>query len=80
AVLYASVTQELQVEDGEARLRVALPFTTKADVKLKKIGLELVVAVDGQKRTIMLPDALAGFRPTGATLEEGELEVTFNGR
>jgi arsenite-transporting ATPase len=80
AVLYASVTQELQVEDGEARLRVALPFTTKADVKLKKIGLELVVAVDGQKRTIMLPDALAGFRPTAATLEEGELEVTFNGR
>jgi arsenite-transporting ATPase len=80
AVLYASVTQELQVEGGEARLRVALPFTTKADVKLKKIGLELVVAVDGQKRTIMLPDALAGFRPTGATLEEGELEVTFNGR
>src|SRR5947209_596326 len=80
AVLHDSVTQELQVSDGEARLRVALPFTTKADVKLKKIGLELVVAVDGQKRTIMLPDALAGFRPTNATLEEGELEVTFNGR
>ena len=80
AVLYASLTQELQVDDGEARLRVALPFTSKADVKLKKIGLELVVAVDGQKRTIMLPDALAGYRPTTATLDEGELEVTFNGR
>jgi arsenite-transporting ATPase len=49
-------------------------------VKLKKIGLELVVAIDGQKRTIMLPDALSGFRPTSATLEEGELEVTFDGR
>jgi arsenite/tail-anchored protein-transporting ATPase len=80
AVLFESVTQELQVNDGEARLRVALPFTTKADVKLKKIGLELVVAVDGQKRTIMLPDALAGYRPTAATLDEGKLEVTFNGR
>jgi arsenite/tail-anchored protein-transporting ATPase len=80
AVLYETVTQELQVDDGEARLRVALPFTTKADVKLKKIGLELVVAVDGQKRTIMLPDALAGYRPTAARLDEGELEVTFNGR
>ena len=80
AVLHDSVTQELHVSDGEATLRVALPFTTKADVKLKKIGLELVVAVDGQKRTIMLPDALAGFRPTTATLEEGELEVTFDGR
>jgi arsenite-transporting ATPase len=79
AVLHDSVTQELHVSEGTARLRVALPFATKADVKLKKIGLELVVAVDGQKRTIMLPDALAGFRPTAATLEAGELEVTFNG-
>jgi arsenite-transporting ATPase len=79
AVLHDSVTQELEVSDGEARLRIALPFANKADVKLKKIGLELVVAVDGQKRTIMLPDALAGFRPTAATLEQGALEVTFNG-
>jgi arsenite-transporting ATPase len=78
-VLHDSVTQELEVSDGEARLRIALPFANKADVKLKKIGLELVVAVDGQKRTIMLPDALAGFRPTAATLEQGALEVTFNG-
>jgi arsenite-transporting ATPase len=79
AVLHDSVTQELEVSEGGARLRVALPFASKADVKLKKIGLELVVAVDGQKRTIMLPDALAGFRPIAATLEAGELEVTFNG-
>ncbi|HEY1591604.1 MAG TPA: ArsA family ATPase [Solirubrobacteraceae bacterium] len=80
AVLYDSLTQELQVDEHEARLRVALPFASKSDVKLKKIGLELVVAVDGQKRTIMLPDALAGFRPSAARLEGGELEVTFNGR
>jgi arsenite-transporting ATPase len=80
AVLYDSFTQELQVDEDCARLRVALPFASKSEVKLKKIGLELVVAVDGQKRTIMLPDALAGFRPSAATLEGGELEVTFNGR
>ena len=79
-ILHDSITQQLEVSEHEARLRVSLPFTTKADVKLKKIGLELVVAVDGQKRTIMLPDALAGFSPSGATLEAGELEVTFNGR
>ena len=29
-------------------------------MSLKKIGLELVVRVDGHKRTIMLPGALAG--------------------
>ena len=39
----------------EARLRLALPFARKGDITLKKIGLELIVGVDGQKRTIMLP-------------------------
>ena len=34
----------------------------KGDISLKKIGLELVVRVDGQKRTIILPPALAPYR------------------
>ena len=49
----------------------------KGDVSLKKIGLELVVRVDGHKRTIMLPGALAGFRPTSAALADGSLVVGF---
>ena len=46
---------------------------------LKKIGLELVVAVDGHKRTIMLPPALAGYRPSDAAFADGTLEVTLDG-
>ena len=46
-------------------------------MSLKKIGLELVVRVDGHKRTIVLPGALAGFRPASATLEDGALVVGF---
>jgi arsenite/tail-anchored protein-transporting ATPase len=46
---------------------------------LKKIGLELIVRVDGQKRTIMLPAALAAFTPTAARFDDGALEVTFDG-
>ena len=49
----------------------------KGDVKLKKIGLELVVRVDGHKRTIVLPGALAGYKPTSATLDDGALTVGF---
>ena len=37
------------------QLRLALPFARKGDISLKKIGLELIVGVDGQRRTIMLP-------------------------
>jgi arsenite-transporting ATPase len=78
AVLHDAVTQELEVSEREARLRLALPLAHKGDISLKKIGLELVVAVNGQKRTITLPSALAGFEPTAATFEDGALEVTFD--
>jgi arsenite/tail-anchored protein-transporting ATPase len=79
AVLYDTLTQELEVSDDAARLRLALPFASKGQISLKKIGLELIVRVDGHKRTIMLPPALAALRPTAATFEDGALEVTFDG-
>jgi arsenite/tail-anchored protein-transporting ATPase len=79
AVLYDALTQELIVEDGGARLRLKLPFASKGDISLKKIGLELIVGVGGQRRTIMLPPALAAFRPAAATFEDGALEVRFDG-
>ncbi len=80
AVLHDALTQELIVTDDGARLRLVLPFASKGDISLKKIGLELIVAVGGQKRTIMLPPALAALRPTAATFEAGALEVRFEGK
>jgi arsenite/tail-anchored protein-transporting ATPase len=79
AVLHDALTQELVVDDDGARLRLVLPFASKGDISLKKIGLELIVGVDGHKRTIMLPPAMASFRPTAATFEDGALEVRFDG-
>ena len=80
AVLYDALTQELIMSEDGARLRLALPFAQKGDISLKKIGLELIVGVDGQRRTIMLPPALAALRPAAATFEDGALEVTFDGK
>jgi arsenite/tail-anchored protein-transporting ATPase len=77
AVLHDRLAQELALEDGRAELRLDLPFVSKGDVALKKIGLELVVRVDGHRRTIVLPGALAGFKPTSAKLAEGSLVVGF---
>jgi arsenite-transporting ATPase len=79
AVLHDRLAQELELEDGRAELRLDLPFVSKGDVALKKIGLELVVRVDGHHRTIVLPSALAGFKPTSAKLAEGSLVVGFEG-
>ena len=79
AVLHDGITQELEVDDDGALLRLELPFATKGDISLKKLGLEVIVGVDGHKRTILLPQAMAGFRPTGAKFEDGALEVRFDG-
>ncbi len=78
-VLHTALTQELTVSETGAHLRLALPFASKGEISLKKIGPELIVGVDGQRRTIMLPPALADMRPTTATFEDGALEVRFDG-
>src|SRR3954466_2536 len=77
SVLFEELTQELTTNNGTAQLRLVLPFAEKADIVLKKIGMEVVVRVGSQKRTIVLPQALAAYRPSGARFEEGALNVTF---
>jgi arsenite-transporting ATPase len=77
AVLHDRLAQELALDGSRAELRLDLPFVSRGDITLKKIGLELVVRVDGYKRTIVLPGALAGFKPTSAKLAEGSLVVGF---
>jgi arsenite-transporting ATPase len=79
AILHDRLAHELSVSEDGASLRLMLPFAEKGDISLKKIGLELIVGVDGYRRTIILPSALAAFQPTGATFEDGALEVSFRG-
>jgi arsenite-transporting ATPase len=78
AVLHESVSTELTVNERRAQVRLQMPFADRGDISLKKIGPELVVRVDGQKRTIMLPPALAAWRPTEARLADGALVVTLD--
>jgi arsenite-transporting ATPase len=77
AVLHRELSQELVAENGRATLRLPIPFVEKADIELKKIGLEVVVRVGQQKRTIILPAAMAAYRPRAARFEDGALQVDF---
>jgi arsenite/tail-anchored protein-transporting ATPase len=77
AVLHQDLARDFDMADGEGRLRLAVPFARKGDVSLKRIGDELVVRVDGQQRTVVLPAAFAGLRPAGASLDDGALVVRF---
>lgn len=76
-VLFDTLIQEITIDENEARLLLALPFVEKGDIGLNKIGLEVVVRVGDQKRTIMLPSSLAGFKPAGAKVEDGRLRIDF---
>jgi hypothetical protein len=74
-VLFEELTQELTTNNGRAELRLALPFAEKADIGLKKIGMEVVRARGDPEATIVLPQALARLPPAGARFEDGALNV-----
>jgi len=76
-VLHTEIAQELITDNGRAKLRVKVPFAAKDDLSLKKIGLEVIVRVGSQKRTVMLPPALAPYSTSGARFEDGALEISF---
>ena len=80
SVLHSELTQQISSEDGRTTLRLRMPFTERDEVSLKQVGAELIVSVGHQKRTIILPGSLARRRPTAAKLEDGALEVSFDGR
>jgi arsenite-transporting ATPase len=76
-VLHTELAHDVASENGRTVLRLRMPFAERGDVSLKKVGPELVVTVGHEKRTIILPSALARRRPSGARLEGGSLEVSF---
>ncbi len=80
AVLHSEIGQQLVTDNGRAKLRVKVPLAAKGDLSLKKIGLEVVVRVGSQKRTVMLPPALAAYSTSGAHFEDGTLEISFEKR
>lgn len=75
ALLHAGLGRELEVGDARAALRIAVPFADREAVQVKRIGGEVVVRVDGHQRTVVLPRAIADYRPSGAALRDGVLEV-----
>jgi arsenite-transporting ATPase len=76
-LLFDTLIQDISVSDGVATLLLALPFVEKGEIGLNKIGLEVVIRVGDQKRTLMLPSSLAGYKPIGAKIEDGRLRVDF---
>jgi arsenite/tail-anchored protein-transporting ATPase len=77
-VLFDTITQEIVSDEHGATLRIAIPFTSKEEIALKQLGLELIITAAGQRRTIALPPKLAALQATAARYEDGALEITFS--
>ena len=76
-MLHTELGQELATENGSATLSLPLPLAERGEINLKKIGLEVIVRVGAQKRTILLPPALAAYATSGARFEDGALRISF---
>jgi arsenite-transporting ATPase len=73
-----SVFRVSRGDDG-ATLRLALPLVSSAEVDLARNGDDLVVTVGSYRRLLTLPSGLARLRVAGARVEQGELQVRFEG-
>jgi len=78
ALHHHSVSERLELGADGATLRLELPFASRGDLSLKRLGSELIVRVDGYKRTLLLPPALDDLQPSGATFADGALTIAFD--
>ncbi len=79
-VLYAGRPYQVTREGSGYALTVELPFTSKDAINLSRHADELLLQVDGWRRTLLLPRALIEARTRGATMEGNTLRVEFEPR
>jgi arsenite-transporting ATPase len=77
---YRGRPYRVRSENGGHVLEVALPFTSREDINITRDGDELLLQVDGLRRTIVLPHALVDAPTSGAKMEDGVLRIRFEGR
>jgi arsenite-transporting ATPase len=65
--------------DGLRMVKLHLPFVTKEEIDLSKIGDELIIKIGNFKKNIVLPRAYAVLEPRKARLEGDHLWIYFGG-
>lgn len=70
---------EFNREGGRDRVRIHLPFATKKEIELTKVGEELIIRIGNFKKSIILPRTLVGIEPGRAQLQGEYLVIDFGG-
>jgi arsenite-transporting ATPase len=76
-IFFRGPVQEVTNEDGRHVLAIALPFVSKEQLSLTRVGDEITVNVGSFRRNIILPHILHGLSTLGAKLEGNKLRIVF---
>lgn len=76
-VYYAENTIKIIQEENNYSLELYLPGIAKDQIQLNKTGDELNVRIGNHRRNLVLPQALAALKPSGAKMEDDYLKIKF---
>lgn len=76
-VYYQENTVRVVQEKDNYSLELYLPGIPKEQVQLNKTGDELNIRIGNHRRNLVLPQALAALKPSGAKMEEDYLKIRF---
>jgi len=77
-IYYKENTLRVVQEQGNYSLELYLPGIPKEQIQLNKTGDELNVRIGNHRRNLVLPQALAALKPSGAKMEEDYLKIRFS--
>lgn len=77
-VYYKESTVKVIQEQGNYSLELYLPGIPKEQIQLNKTGDELNVRIGNHRRNLVLPQALAALKPSGAKMEGDYLKIRFS--
>jgi arsenite-transporting ATPase len=77
-VYYKETTLRVVQDNGQYRLELYLPGIPKEQIQLNKNGDELNIRIGNHRRNLVLPQALAALKPTGAKMDEDYLKIGFS--
>ena len=78
-IFFKQKPYEFLRKDGLSLVKLHLPFVSKKEIDLRKIGDELIIKIGNFKKNIVLPRAYAVLEPRRARLEEDHLLIEFGG-
>lgn len=72
-------TYEFLKENSHNLVKLYVPFASKEEIELSKVGDELIIKIGNFKKNIVLPRAYALLEPQRARLEKDHLWIDFGG-